>query len=76
MIHNISLANATAQAIQEQQESLTLLTKLVMDNQIALGCLCAGRTGWILCCSQHLLVCVHQQFAEGPDQVEKTLSIS
>lgn len=53
MVYNLSLtmaeiANATAQAIQKQQDSLNSLVKVVIDNQIALDYLLAERVAFVL----------------------------
>lgn len=42
------IANATAQAIQKQQDSLNSLVKVVIDNQIALDYLLAERVAFVL----------------------------
>lgn len=42
------IANATAQAIQKQRDSLNSLVKVVIDNQIALDYLLAERVAFVL----------------------------
>lgn len=73
--HNLFLtmaeiANATAQVIQEQQESLCSLVKAVMHNQIVLDYPLAEQ-GEICVVANTPLLCVHQQFAEDPDGLEE-----
>lgn len=68
------MANSTTQAIQDQQDSLNPLVKVVMDNWVILDYLLAeqGR----VCNSQHLLLCVHQQFREGEDRAGENPHLS